>query len=41
MMADKGLNLFYECAAECIHLYLREEECTSSCGAVKCTEDAN
>ena len=29
-MADKGLNLFDECTAECVHLYAQEEECTSS-----------
>ena len=29
-MADKGLNLFHECAAECVHLCHQEEECTSS-----------
>ena len=29
-MADKGLNLFDECAAECVHLCHQEEECTSS-----------
>ena len=27
--ADKGLNLFDECAAECVHLCLQEEEWTS------------
>ena len=29
-MADKGLNLSDECAAECVHLCPQEEECTSS-----------
>ena len=29
-MADKGLNLFDECAAESIHLCPPEEECTYS-----------
>ena len=27
-MADKGSNLFRECAAECVHLCPQEEECT-------------
>ena len=30
IVADKGLNLFDECAAECVHLCHQEEECTSS-----------
>ena len=30
IVADKGLNLFHECAAECVHLSSQEEECTSS-----------
>ena len=29
-MADKGLNLFDECAAECVNLCIQEEECISS-----------
>ena len=29
-MAVKGLNLFNECAAECVHLCPQEEECTFS-----------
>ena len=29
-MAERGLNLFYECAADCVHLRPQEEECTSS-----------
>ena len=29
-MADKGLNLFDECAAGCVHLCPQEEESTSS-----------
>ena len=29
-MAEKGLNLFDECAAEYVHLYPQEEEWTSS-----------
>ena len=29
-MADKGLNLFDECAAECVDLCPKEEERTSS-----------
>ena len=29
-MADKGLNVFNECAAECVHLCPQEEECSSS-----------
>ena len=29
-MSDKGLNLFDECAAECVHLCPQEELCTSS-----------
>ena len=29
-MTDKGLNLFNDCAAECIYLCRLEEECTSS-----------
>ena len=28
-MAEKGLNLFDECAAECVHLCPQEEQCTS------------
>ena len=27
MMSDKGLNLFDECAAECVHLLPQEEQC--------------
>ena len=30
IMADKNLNLFYECAAACVHLCPQEEKCTSS-----------
>ena len=29
-MTDKELNLFDKCAAICVHLFLQEEECTSS-----------
>ena len=29
-MADKGLNLFNECAARCLNLYPQEEDCNSS-----------
>ena len=29
-MADKGLNLFDEWAAECVYVCPQEEECTSS-----------
>ena len=29
-MADKGLNLFDECIAECVHLCPQVEECISS-----------
>ena len=29
-MDDKGLNIFDECAAECVHLCLQEEERSSS-----------
>ena len=29
-MSKKGLNLFDECAAECVHLCPREEYCASS-----------
>ena len=29
-MADKGLNFFDKCAAECVHLCPQEEECTFS-----------
>ena len=29
-MADKGLNLFNECAARCVNLYPQEEDCNSS-----------
>ena len=29
-MAEKGANLFDECAAECVHLCPQEEECTST-----------
>ena len=29
IMTDKGFNLFYECAARCVHLFPQEEECTS------------
>ena len=37
-MAEKGLNLFDECAAECEHLCPQGEKCTSSSwGTVKCT----
>ena len=28
-MADKGLNLFDECAAEYVHMCPQEEACTS------------
>ena len=27
VMADKGLNLFDECAVECVHLCSQEDEC--------------
>ena len=38
IMTDKGFNLFYECAARCVHLFQQEEECTSfSWVTVKCT----
>ena len=30
IVEDKGLNLFDECAAECVHLCRQEEECTFS-----------
>ena len=30
IVADKGLNLFDECTAECVYLYPQEEQCTSS-----------
>ena len=29
-MADKGLNLFDECAVECVHFWSQEDEYTSS-----------
>ena len=29
-MANNRLNLFDECAAECVHMCPQEEECTSS-----------
>ena len=29
-MADKGLNLFDECAARYVYLSTQEEQCTSS-----------
>ena len=29
-MTDKGLNLFDDCAAECVYLCPQEEDCTSS-----------
>ena len=29
-VTDKGLNLFDDCAAECVYLCPQEEECTSS-----------
>ena len=29
-MTDKGFNLLDECAARCVHLFLKEEECTFS-----------
>ena len=29
-MTDRGFNLFDECAARCVHLRPKEEECTSS-----------
>ena len=29
-MAGKRLCLFDDCAAECVHLYPQEEQCTSS-----------
>ena len=36
MVSDKSLNLFDECAAECVHLCPQKEECTSSsCGDSK------
>ena len=31
-MADKGLNLFVECSARCLHLSPQEEERNSSSG---------
>ena len=35
-MAEKGLNLFDECAAECVHMCPQKEECcTSSWGDSK------
>ena len=38
-MADKGLNLFDECAAGCVNLCIQEEECISSSwrGGKMCT----
>ena len=30
IMADKGLKLFHECAAECVYMCTQEEECTST-----------
>ena len=30
VIAEKGLNIFGECAASCVHLYPPKEECTSS-----------
>ena len=30
IMTGKGLNFFDECAARCLHLFPKEEECTSS-----------
>ena len=42
MMADKGLNLFGECAAECVYLSPQEIECNSFTeGAIKCTHLAS
>ena len=42
MMADKGLNLFGECAAECVYLSPQEIECTSFPeGTIKCTHLAS
>ena len=29
-MSDKGLNLFDDCAAECVYLCPQKEECTVS-----------
>ena len=29
IVTDKGLNLFDDCAAECVHLCPQEEDCTS------------
>ena len=29
-MTDKGLNLFDDCATECVYLCPQEEDCTSS-----------
>ena len=37
IVTDNGLNLFDECAAECVHLCPQKEVCTSSEGTVKCT----
>ena len=38
VVTGKGLNLFHDCAVECVHLCLQEEECTSSSlSTVKCT----
>ena len=28
MMVDKGLNLFDECVAKCVHLYPQVQECS-------------
>ena len=30
IMANKMFNLFYECAATCLHLFLQEKLCTTS-----------
>ena len=30
IVTGKGLNLFDDCAAECVYLFPQEEECTSS-----------
>ena len=35
IMTDKGLNLFNECAAKCVHLFPQEEYTSSSWGDSK------
>ena len=29
-MVDKEFNILHECAARCVHFYVREEDCISS-----------